>query len=60
VFALCLAGIASGGGDSSPSAPGAGESVTGIWPGAIVRNLWIGTGTRPPSLGSAVSDYEPY
>jgi hypothetical protein len=28
---------------------------TGSWPGAIYRNLWIGTGTRPSSLGSAVN-----
>jgi len=33
---------------------------TGSWPGAIYRNLWIGTGTRPPTLGSATADYRPY
>jgi hypothetical protein len=27
---------------------------TGSWPGAIYRNLWIGAGQRPASLGSAV------
>lgn len=25
----------------------------GSWPGAIYRNVWIGRGSRPPSLGSA-------
>jgi hypothetical protein len=33
---------------------------TGSWPGAIYRNLWIGTGTRPPTLGSALTDYQAF
>jgi hypothetical protein len=33
---------------------------TGSWPGAIYRNLWIGTGTRPPTLGSALDDQQRY
>ncbi len=29
---------------------------TGSYPGAIFRNLWVGAGPRPPSLGSALHD----
>jgi len=29
-------------------------SETGSWPGAIYRNLWIGSKSRPASLGSAL------
>ena len=27
----------------------------GSWPQAIYRNVWIGRGTRPASLGSALN-----
>jgi hypothetical protein len=33
---------------------------TGSWPGAIYRHLWIGTGTRPPTLGTASSQAQPF
>jgi hypothetical protein len=29
----------------------------GSWPGAIYRNVWIGNGPRPASLGSALRPY---
>jgi hypothetical protein len=28
---------------------------TGSWPGATYRNLWIGSGARPATLGNAVN-----
>ena len=30
------------------------SSETGSWPGAIYRNLWIGSRARPSTLGSAL------
>jgi hypothetical protein len=33
---------------------------TGSWPGAIYRNLWIGTAARPATLGTALTDSQPY
>ena len=30
------------------------STQTGSWPGAIYRNLWIGSGPRPSSIGSAL------
>jgi hypothetical protein len=36
------------------------DDVTGSWPGAVYRNLWIGNAPRPQSLGSALSAPQPY